>query len=238
MATPLMQPPGAGPTQGAPMTPPGVADPNAPALAPGMAPPSPEDQQAAAQAQMAGPPSQQPLLDNAATAGGAQQVDPDAVTFTTMVAGLREHVFGNGEAGIVQRMQQADDPGRVLGEIVFALVHEAATQAEKAGHELSMDILMGVATELIDDVTELLAAHGMQLSPKAREYALLVAQQLYVENSNPDQQERDTAKQALAGLQQDGSVNMAVQYVQQRGTEAGADPFGVQQMRPDMMGGK
>lgn len=233
MATPLMQPPGQ-----APMTPPAASDPNAPAMPPGMAPPAPEDQQAMMQQQMQGPPSQQPLLDTAATARGAQQVDPDAVTFTTMVAGLREHVFGKGEQAIVQRMQQADDPGRVLGEIVFALVHEAAMQAEKSGREISMDILMGVATELIDDVTELLAAHGMQLSPKAREYALLVAQQLYVENSNPDQNERDAAKQALSGLQQDGSVNMAVQYVQQRGTEAGADPFGVQQMRPDMMGGK
>lgn len=176
-------------------------------------------------------------LDTAQTAGQPQEGDPDTVTFETMVAGLREHVFGKGEAAIVERMKSADDPGRVCGEIVFALVREAAKQAEQAGRELDMDILMGVATELIDDLTELMAAHGIELDDKAREYALMVANQLYVESAQPSDDERNMAKQSLSEMRQSGDVDEAVKYVQQRGAEAGSDPFGVSQMpeRPGMM---
>lgn len=179
-------------------------------------------------------------LDTPDSAGLAQASDPDTQTFVMMVAGLREHVFGKGEAGIMRAMTQADDRGRVLGEIVFALVQEAAKQAKMAGNDLDMDILMGVATELIDDITELLAAHGITLQQKEREYGLLYAQQLYVENYNPSPDDRNAAKQQLAQYQQDGSLDTAVKYVQQRGTEEGTDPFGVAQMPggPGMMQGK
>lgn len=180
-----------------------------------------------------------PGLDTAETAAQPQAGDPDTETFETMVAGLRDHVFGKGEEPIVKRMQEADDPGRVMGEIVFALVSEAAKQAEQAGRELDMDILMGVATELIDDLTELMAAHGVELTDKQREYALLVAQQLHVESSEPSDDDRNIAKQQLAEFKQGGEMDSAVQYVQQRGAEEGADPFGVGEMqsaRPGMMG--
>lgn len=177
-------------------------------------------------------------LDTAATAKQAQASAPDdEKTYTMMVAGLREHVFGKGEQGIVEACQEADDLGRVVGEIVFSLVREAAKQAEEAGAELDMDILMGVATELIDDITELLEAHGIELEQKMREYALLFAQQLYVENHQPSDEEREVAKQELAAAKQDGRVDQAVKYVQQRGMEEGVDPFGVgEQQRPGMMG--
>ena len=171
----------------------------------------------------------QPPLDTAETARQPQVAggDPDEQTFALMVAGLRNHIFGKGEAGIVKAMQAADDPGRVCGEIVFALVKEAAEQATKDGRELGMDVLLGVATEVIDDIAELMAAVGQPMDDKQREFALLYAQQLYVESSNPSDDERNMAKQSLAQMHADGSVDQAVSYVQQRGTEAGVDPFGV-----------
>lgn len=176
-------------------------------------------------------------LDTAATANKPQAGDPDSVTYATMVAGLREHVFGKGEQGIMSALQGVDpkDIGRVLGEVVFALVQEAAKQAQQAGRELDMDILLGVATELIDDITELLDAHGIKLSQQDREYALLYAQQLYVQSYNPTDDDRNAARQQLAQYKQDGSVDTAVKYVQQRGMENGTDPFGVQQMQPGLM---
>lgn len=178
-------------------------------------------------------------LDTAQTAAQPQTggTDPDEQTFAMLVAGLREHVFGAGEQGIVKAMTEADDPGRVLGEIVFALVREAAKQAEKAQRELDMDILMGVATELIDDITELMAGHGMQLEDKQREFALLYAQQLHVESSDPSDDERNAAKQSLAGMKESGEVDTAVEYVAKRGAEEGVDPFGMEsQQAPGMMG--
>lgn len=178
-------------------------------------------------------------LDDAKTAKQPQEAgDDEDKTFVTMVAGLREHIFGSGEKGIVQRMMDADDPGRVCGEIVFALVQEAAHQAEAQQREMSIDMLLGVATEAIDDISELMAAHGKPMDDKQREFALLFAQQLYIEESNPSDQERNAAKQELASMHREGAVDVATEYVQQRGAEAGADPFGVGQMqdKPGMVG--
>lgn len=177
-------------------------------------------------------------LDDAQSARQPQAVAQDEDTFVMLSAGLRNYVYGPGEKGIVEGLMQADDRGRVMGEMVFALVQEAAKQAEDAGRELDMDILMGVATELIDDITELLAAHGTELTDKEREYALLYAQQLYVESYNPAPEEREAAKAQLAEFYKDGSVHQTAAYVQKRGTEEGVDPFGVNSMgqRPGIMG--
>lgn len=185
------------------------------------------------------------MLDTPQTAnqpqvqGGGSEED----TFVMMVSGLRNHIYGNAEQGIVEQLQQAPEGeiGRVMGEITFALVQEAAHQAEENGRELSMDILMGVATEVIDDLAELADAHGMQVQDKDREYALLFAQQLYVDNSDPSEDEQNAAKQTLAQMKQDGDVDVATHYVQQRGTEEGVDPFDVAGMSGPgqrMFGGK
>ena len=176
------------------------------------------------------------MLDTADTAGRPQSEDMDTQMFEAMVAGLRQHIFGKGEQPIVKRMKEADDPGRVCGEVVFSLVREAAKQAQESGMPADVEILMAVATEVIDDITELMAAYGVQMTDKQREYALLVAQQLYVESSNPTDEERADARNAMADMKKGGDVDEAVKYVQQRGAEEGVDPFGVNEMRPGMMG--
>lgn len=183
------------------------------------------------------------MMDTPKTANQPQvQGASEEDTFVMMVSGLRSHIFGPAESGIVEQLSQAPEGeiGRVMGEITFALVQEAAHQAEENGRELTMDILMGVATEVIDDLAELADAYGMPVQDKDREYALLFAQQLYVDNSNPSDDERNAAKQTLAQMKQDGSVDTATKYVQQRGAEEGVDPFGVGQMtdKPGMMQGK
>lgn len=176
------------------------------------------------------------MLDTAQTARQPQAQDPDEELFVMLVSGLRQHIFGPGEKGIIETLSQADDMGRVLGEVTFSLVREAAHQAEQNGKELVWDVLIGVATEVIDDITELMAAHGVEITDKDREYALLYAQQVYVETSNPSTEDRQAAQQQLGEFQQTGELDQAVSYVQQRGTEAGADPFGVDQMGgPGMM---
>lgn len=179
-------------------------------------------------------------MDTAATANQPQAGDPDANTFTAMVAALRKHIFGKGEAGIIKALKGADDIGRVLGEVVFSLVFTAGHQAEQAGRDLGMDILLGVATEVIDDIAELANAYGIQINDDMKHYALLYAQQLYVQQQKPSGEDQAVAKQQLAQYKQDGSMDTAVSYVQQKGMEYGTDPFGVNQMskRPGMMMGK
>lgn len=178
----------------------------------------------------------QPPLDDPRSAKQPQAVDSEDDVFGLMVAGLREHIFGKGAEGISKAVRDADDPGRVIGEITYALVKEAAKQVDERGLELTYDIVMGVATEVIDDITELMAAQGVEVTDKQREYALLYAQQLHVQSSDPSEDERNAAKQSLKNMKQGGQVDKAVSYVQQRGMESGVDPFGVRQMDGKMMG--
>lgn len=179
------------------------------------------------------------MMDDAQSAKQPQVADQDAEVVVRIVAGLRNHIFGKGEEGIVNRLRESgDEIGRVVGEIVFTLLKEAAAQAVKAGNEITVDLMIVAATELIDDLTELMAAHGRQLTDKQREYALLVAQQLYLESTEVSEDDRLAAQQQLGNYKQGGQLDKAVSYVQQRGMEAGSDPFGVSQMpsKPGMMG--
>lgn len=166
-------------------------------------------------------------MDTAQSARMPQEADPNDEAFATGVAGLREYIFGKGEAGIVQALQGADDIGRVMGEVTYSLVSEAAHQAEATGIEMVWDVLIGIATEVIDDLSELAMANGIAVDDKAKEYALLYAQQLYVESGETSNDDREAAQQQLAEFKQTGELDEAVSYVQQRGTESGADPFGV-----------
>ena len=192
---------------------------------------------------MSRPPEQmQPQLDTAETAGQAQvPTDQETAVFEQMVAGLRDHVFGKGEKGIVERLGASntqEELTRSLGQTVFILVQEAAHQAEQAGVELDMDMLMGAATQLIDDIGDLMEANGKPIPEDVRGDALLFAQQLYVESSNPTDEDREAAKMDLAEQRTSGQLDEAVSFVQQRGAENGADPFDVGNMpkRPAMMG--
>lgn len=167
-------------------------------------------------------------LDTQATARGAQTSDPQEEYFATLVAGLRNHIFGKGEGGIVRQLSQAEDVGRVLGELTFALVSEGVHQLEAKGvREIEYDMVIGVATEVIDDIAELMEAQGKPIDQQTREYGLLFAQQLYIDNQRPSDDQRKAASQDLAMLKQDGAVDTAVKYVQQTGAENGTDPFDV-----------
>lgn len=178
-------------------------------------------------------------LDTAASARGPQTKDPQEEYFATLVAGLRNHIFGKGEGGIVRQLAQAEDVGRVLGELTYALVSEGVHQLEAKGiREIEYDMVIGVATEVIDDISELMEAQGKPIDQQVREYALLFAQQLYIDNQKPSDDQRKAASQDLALLKQEGDVDHAVKYVQQTGAENGADPFDVAGMDGPLKGTK
>ena len=172
--------------------------------------------------------AEQQQLDTAQTARQPQASDPQEEYFAAMVAGLRSHIFGKGEGGIAKAVQEADDVGRVIGELTYAMVSDAAHQLEAKGvRDLDYDMIIGVATEVIDDISELMEALGRPINQQEREYALLYAQQLYVEQQKPSDDMRRAASQDLARLKQDGEVDQAVTYVQKTGVENGTDPFDV-----------
>lgn len=191
---------------------------------------------------MSMPPQQmQQQLDDERSAKQSQVPDNDEVVYEQMVAGLRNHVFGKGEQGIVDRLSSSTSAAeltKAIGETTFILVQEAAHQAEENGVEFDIETLMAVATQLIEDISDLMEGHGKPIPEEVAGDAMMMAVQLYVESSNPSDEERAAATQQLAMQREDGSLDEAVTFVQKRGMENGADPFGTEQMatRPGMMG--
>jgi len=151
-------------------------------------------------------------------------------TFETMVAGLVEFIHGKGKAGINKQLDEAKDEeslAKAVGTIAFTLTQEAAQQAKSAKQELSMDILLGVATEVIDALSRVLAVK--RRLPKDVETfgkkALIFAIHAYLMTSKPSPEEQEEAKAMLAEMQQGGMVDEAVGQLDELGKQTGTDAF-------------
>jgi len=162
-------------------------------------------------------------------AHGAQAADPSTELFESMVSGLREHIFGKGNEDIVGLLKDGADISDTIGETTYTLVQSAVEQVKASGGELDLDILLGVATQVIDDLIDLAESVGIEVNrDDDPEAALYSAIQAYLMNSNPDEQERASAQQILQQMKDDGDVDEAAGYIAERGRQVGVDPFAQQ----------
>jgi hypothetical protein len=147
--------------------------------------------------------------------------------YETMLAGLLDWVWGKGKADIQRQIQQAtpDTLATVIGHIAYALVQQGAEQGEAAGHEFSMDMLMGVATEIIESLEKMAAAMNMQFDAQAVALqALTQALNDYADSLPDGSQAQQEAREALKELNpqdfDDASSTLA-----QIGERNGVNPF-------------
>lgn len=175
-----------------------------PAMHAGMQPPNPDQEESAA-----------------GDSGDDQQI------YETMVAGLTEYMFGKGKADIVSQLKQAKELTQTMGEITFSLVNEAVNQAKQKGIEIDMDILMGVASEVIDSLIRMVQALKIPApgEQEMREQSLMVAVQSYVSTAKPGSEEQAAAQQLLSMMHNDGTTDAAAGQLQEMGQRAGVDPF-------------
>jgi hypothetical protein len=139
--------------------------------------------------------------------------------YDTLLSGLLEFVWGKGQADIQRQIQQAtkDTLATVIGHITFALVQQGADQAEQAGHDLSADMLMGVATEMIEALEKMAAAMNIQFDAKAVGLqALVQALNDYAESLPQGSQAQQDAKDALKQFGQQ-NIDDAAATVQEIG---------------------
>lgn len=159
-------------------------------------------------------------------AGG--QLDPDREIFEQIVAGLIKHIFGKGEEGIKAKLRESQDLPRDIGSLTFTMVEQATLQAKDAGVELDMDILMGVAAEIIDSLLQLAEAIGLIETADdddLREESMMSAVEAYITMANPSEEERQAAQQLLDQMSESGEVDEAASVIQQIGKKRGIDPF-------------
>lgn len=163
--------------------------------------------------------------------------------YETMVSGLRNHIFGTAEESIRNKLRESKDPVTEIGNMMLALVMEAASQANQAGVETSFELLVSVGTEVIDDLLELAEAMGVvkAITDDDREKALFTAVQGYLVSADVPPEEQELAKEQLAEMHASGEVDRVAAHVRERAIrEEGVDPFANGEQvpaRPRMMEG-
>lgn len=157
-----------------------------------------------------------------------KQVDPATQTQEEMIAGLVEHIFGPAEPAMKKMIQESQDLGTDIGSATLAMVKAAADQAEQAGREFDMEMLLNTAAEVIDALLELSAAMGKIEDPEdedLRADALMTAVQGYLASAQFSPEEQEAAKQLLQQMTEGGEVDEAANTISAIGARRGIDPF-------------
>lgn len=175
---------------------------------------------------------------------GAEDMQ-DEQEFEHILAGLLDYVYGKGLAGIEKQIKAAKkDVAEAIGRITFTLVSEASKQAQQAGKDIGMDVMFGVATEVIDSLIRMAEKLGKDIDPdETREDAMMVALQTFLMTTKGDPEKQEIAQQLLAEMAAEGDTDMAASELQRMGQRAGVDPFAEEGQppkpaRPSLMGGE
>jgi hypothetical protein len=159
----------------------------------------------------------------------------DQETFETMVAGLLEHLMGKARDATVKKLRKAKNVAREAGLLTFHYVQMAAHQAEDAGREIDLDMMLGVATEIAETLMKMATAAKVKVADPEQfmAEAVLTAVQAYVASVPPGSEEQEAAKGMLAQMQADGTVEQGATELKRLGQKMGVDPFaGAQQEQP------
>jgi hypothetical protein len=155
--------------------------------------------------------------------------DADTQTFKQMVNGLVGHMFGAGEEGIKKRLRDgAQQLPQTMGTLALTMIEEATRQADEAGAQYDTDMLLGVASEVIDNLIDMADAMGLiegTSDDNLREDAMMHAVESYAMTAEPGSEEQEAAQQMLQQFQQDGTMAEAEATIAEMGKRRGVDPF-------------
>lgn len=155
--------------------------------------------------------------------------------YETMVAGLREHIFGAAEEGIREKLRTTEDLHTDVGNMALALVMEAGKQAGDSGIDADFEMLLNVGTEIIDDLLDIAEAMGVleEITDDDRSKSLLAAVRAYLSSADVPPEEQEAAKQALQQMQMDGAVDETASELSAMGEREGVDPFADEEQPPE-----
>lgn len=173
------------------------------------------------------------------------EIDLDTETFETMFSGLVAHIHGPAEKDIVALLKRSKNLPQDVGAMTMSLVQVAAEQATQAGREFDIEMLLGVATEVIDTIYGIAESIGVIEDAQDEQMlgeTLMAAVQLYAQTAEPGSDEQEAAQQALQQMMDDGTFDEARGTIAKMGAKQGVDPFadddGVAGVDPRASGGQ
>lgn len=155
----------------------------------------------------------------------------DAETFESMVASLTEHLAGPAGDKLIKRLKTDERPARYAGVAVFQMVKAAADEAAAAQRPVSIELLLGVASDVIETIMRMAEAAKVKIGDPEdfMAEAMFSAVEAYGATAPQGSEEQEAAKAMLAEMQQDGTLDEGAAALQEMGQKAGVDPFAPKQ---------
>lgn len=139
---------------------------------------------------------------------------------------ISDYIHGPARDHIVQALTGAQ--GEELAEQVAAMAYRIVREsmdAVEGGEPLEIDVVLGVATETIDLLLEIVDALGVKYSPdEMREETLLRMVALHMEQVGDDPEQKAIAEQALQEMMADGTYQEAMGAAEGMMRRSGVDP--------------
>ncbi len=134
----------------------------------------------------------------------------------SLVSQVEKYIHGPAREQIITQIEQ-NPTADTLAEITYSTIIGIDQQSVERGSPVDIDVLMGVATETIDLLVEIMEAMGVQMNPdEIREETLLKIVMLHMQAVENDPEEKAAAEQLLATLAEDGTLEQSMQYIEQR----------------------
>lgn len=164
----------------------------------------------------------------------SEKTDPrEAELVEDMIMDAMEYIHGKGSQEIVKALQSSTDTAATMAAVAYKVVKGVADKRAKEAHvEMDMDMLMGVATEAIDMVTEVAQAAD-QIQPgsnstRLKEDTLLRLTMLHGEQLEGEEgfsaEMKESAAKDMRDYMSDGGTQKAFDYINPRAKDEGLNP--------------
>ncbi len=129
---------------------------------------------------------------------------------------VEQKIHGEGRDQILAQLEQ-DPTAKTLGTVTYEVVMAVDTQAAERGAPVDLDVLMGVATETIDMLIEIMQAMGIELVPaEMQEEALLNLVMLHMQAVEGDPEQKAAAEELLIALDADGTLDSSMEHINEK----------------------
>ena len=130
-----------------------------------------------------------------------------------LVSQVEKTLHGPAREQILGQLEQ-NPTADAVAEITYQIVTGLEGQAEQGGAPVELDILMGVATETIDMLVEIMEAMGIKLNPEEMgEESLMKMVLLHMKAVEGDPEQKAAAQELLASLAEDGTVDETMAHI-------------------------
>ena len=133
-----------------------------------------------------------------------------------LVSQVERHIHGRGRDEILQKLEQ-NPTADTVAEVTHTTIMDIDTQAAQRGAPLDIEVLLGVATEIIDMLIEIMDAMGIQaVADELREESLIKVALLHMKTVEGDPEQVAAAEEMLATLVQDGTMDMSLNHISEK----------------------